>query len=238
MSKPIIVWLSPPGPNPWKVIVVLEELGVPYEVKSIRFEDLKKAPFTDINPNGRVPAIQDPNTDLALWESGAIVQYLIKQYDTKNLLQYSDVKQQNLCNQWLTFQVSGQGPYYGQCTWFTYLHHEKLPSAIERYANEIKRVLGVLEGVLASKSEPQWLVGDRMTFADLAFVPWNDRLDAALGVPYDEKLDGFPHVKKWHERMTQRPSWVKAMELRAELMDEQGLDWDGKPKGIKRSQEL
>lgn len=158
------------------------------------------------------------------------------------------------------FQVSGQGPYFGQCTWlvdvflrnvnesarrhtdvgnhnrFTYLHPEKLPSAIERYSNEIKRVLGVLDGALAANPS-KWLVGDRITYADLAFIPWNDRLDATLGVPDDKKFEGFPHVKAWHEVMTARPSWVKAMDTRARLMDEQGLDWNGMPKGTSNYQE-
>lgn len=115
---------------------------------------------------------------------------------------------------------------------FTYLHPEKIPSAIERYAAEIKRVLGVLDSVLAKKPEGQhWLVGDRMTFADMAFVPWNDRLDATLGVPDDQKFSGFPHVQAWHDSMVKKASWIKAMELRARLMDEQGLGWDAKPKG-------
>ncbi|KAI0466915.1 glutathione S-transferase [Xylaria cf. heliscus] len=231
MTKPIKIWIAPPGPNPWKVVVVLEELGIPYEVESIRFENVKSKPFTDVNPNGRVPAIEDPNTDITLWETGAIIQYLVEQYDTDKKLTYDTLKEKNLLNQWLMFQVSGQGPYFGQCTWFTYLHPEKVPSAIERYANEIRRVLGVLDGVLAGKSEPRWLVGDKMTFADLAFVPWNDRLDATLGVPDADKFKGFPHVQDWHERMVQRPAWKKAMALRARLMDEQGLDWNGAPKG-------
>ena len=70
--------------------------------------------------------------------------------------------------QWLFFQSSGQGPYYGQAAWFTFYHPEKVPSAVERYQNEIKRVLGVLDGVLA-KSE--WLVAGKTTIADLSFVP-------------------------------------------------------------------
>ncbi|CAI6087678.1 unnamed protein product [Clonostachys chloroleuca] len=234
--KPLRVWLAPPGPNPWKVITILEELSIPYEIESIRFENIKTPPFTDINPNGRVPAIEDPNTDVTIWESGAIIQYLVNQYDTEKCLHYDTLKEQNLCNQWLMFQVSGQGPYFGQCTWFTYLHPEKLPSAIERYSNEIKRVLGVLDGVLAA-SPSKWLVGDRITYADLAFIPWNDRLDATLGVPDDKKFEGFPHVKAWHEAMTARPAWVKAMDTRARLMDEQGLDWNGMPKGTSNYQE-
>ncbi|KFA45648.1 hypothetical protein S40293_08925 [Stachybotrys chartarum IBT 40293] len=237
--KRIRVWLSPPGPNPWKVITILEELQVPYQVESIRYEDIKKPSFVSINPNGRVPAIEDPNTGLTLWETGAIIQYLVKQYDADNRIHYNDLKQGNLCSQWLMFQVSGQGPYFGQCTWFTFLHAEKLPSAIDRYANEIKRVLGVMETVLTGKPDTeQWLVGNRITYTDLVFVPWNDRLDATLRVPEDKKFEGFPHVQAWHQRMTSRPSWVKAMELRARLMDEQGLDWNGMPKSNKSFQEF
>lgn len=116
------------------------------------------------------------------------------------------------------------------------LHFEKLPSAIERYNNEVKRVVGVLEGWLAEGggSKRQWLVGDKCTFADLSFVTWNDRLDSALMLPPDQKdkFEGFPNVKAWHERMISRPSWKKAMETRAKLMDEQGLTWNGMPKGI------
>ncbi|KAI0201101.1 glutathione S-transferase [Astrocystis sublimbata] len=228
MTNPIKVWLAPPGPNPWKVILVLEELGVPYEVESIEFQNIKSEPFTKVNPNGRVPAIEDPNTNITLWETGAIILYLIEQYDTDKKLTYTTSKEKNLLNQWLMFQVSGQGPYFGQCTWFTYLHPEKVPSAISRYADEIKRVLGVLDGVLAQQP---WLVGDKMTFADLAFVPWNDRLDVTLGVPDDKKFEGFAHVQAWHERMAQRPAWTKAMELRTKLLKDQSLDQYGAPIG-------
>jgi glutathione S-transferase len=65
----------------------------------------------------RNTAIQDPNTDLTLWESGAILQYLVKHYDPEKRLSYETFKEQELCIQWLMFQVSGQGPYFGQCTW-------------------------------------------------------------------------------------------------------------------------
>ncbi|KAI1126953.1 thioredoxin-like protein [Nemania abortiva] len=120
--KPIKVWVIPAGPNPWKVVVVLEELGIPYEVESIKFENVKDEPFIDVNPNGRVPAIEDPNTDTTLWESGAIIQYLVAQYDTHTKLTYGTFKEKSLLNQWVMFQVSGQGPYYGQCTWYVARH--------------------------------------------------------------------------------------------------------------------
>ncbi|KAL3441790.1 glutathione transferase [Aspergillus insuetus] len=227
--KPIIVWLTPSGPNPWKVVVVLEELGLPYELKSFSFEDVKKKPFIDINPNGRVPAIVDPNTDLTLWESGAIIQYLIEQYDTEKILSYDSLREKHLLNQWLHFQMSGQGPYYGQLAWFTVLHAEKLPSAITRYKNEALRVLGVLNTVLEGKA---WLVGDKCTFVDLSFLPWNENLGILLGATLDEVFEPFPNVQSWHDKMRSRESWVKCCELRTRLMGEQGLDWTGMPKGI------
>jgi glutathione S-transferase len=224
---------SAPGPNPWKVVFLLEELGLNYEVKSFRFDDVKKKPFIDVNPNGRTPAIEDPNTGLTLWESGAIYQYLVEVYDTDRRLTHDSLNDRHLCNQWLHFQTSGQGPYFGQAGWFQHLHATKIPSAIERYANEIKRVLGVLDGVLAAKpADARWLVGGKMTFADMAFVPWNFRLSEVLLQSWDEVWEGMPHVRAWHERMVELPSWKRSMEIRARLMDEQGLQWNGVPKGI------
>lgn len=234
MTKPIRVWMAPPGPNPWKVVIVLEELQVPYEIKSFKFEEIKKKPFIDINPNGRVPAIEDPNTDITLWESGAIITYLIEQYDKNHILSYDTLKEKHQCNQWLHFQMSGQGPYFGQAGWFNVLHAEKLPSAIERYQAEVRRIQGVLDGQLKDRD---WLVGDKMTYADMAFAPWNDRTDALLECAAADKFQGFPHLQAWHERVTARPSWKKAMETRAVLMDEQGLDWHGMPKGMKNMAE-
>ncbi|KAI0477871.1 glutathione S-transferase [Xylariaceae sp. FL0804] len=229
--KPIRLWITPPGPNPWKAVFLCEELGLNYEIKSFRFDDVKKEPFISVNPNGRVPAIEDPNTGLTLWESGAIYQYLTEQYDVKGHLKYRDLNERHLCNQWLHFQTSGQGPYYGQCGWFQHLHPEKYPSAIERYASEIKRVLGVIETVLSAKSA-QWLIGDKMTFADMAFVPWNFRLSEVLMQSWDDVWEGLPHTRAWHESMVELPSWKRSMEIRARLMDEQGLQWNGVPKGI------
>lgn len=169
-----------------------------------------------------------------MWESGAIIQYLIEQYDTSHKLSFPTLIEKNLCNQWLAFQISGQGPYFGQAAWFNVLHSEKVPSAIARYNAELKRILGVLELSLEGK---EWLVGDNFTFADLAFAPWNDRIDMLILCKPEEKFDGFPNVKAWHERMTSRPSWIKVMAKRDILMDEQGLQPNGMPKGIKSFEE-
>ncbi|KAF2635070.1 glutathione S-transferase [Massarina eburnea CBS 473.64] len=218
--KPIKIYITPSGPNPWKVIFILEELDLSYEIEAFGLHAVKEKPYTDINPNGRVPAIQDPNTDLTLWESGAIIQYLIEQYDTAHKLSYPTLKEKHLCNQWLAFQISAQGPYFGQAFWFSQLHSEKLPSAIERYNKEAKRILGVLETSLVGK---QWLVGDKCTFADMAFVPYNDRVELILLCEKEDRFEGFPNVKAWHERMAGKPSWGKLMEKRAVLLEEKGL---------------
>lgn len=94
--------------------IVLEELGIPYNQKLMDMGDLKKPPFEKINVNGRVPAIEDPNTGITLWESGAIIEYLAETYDTKHNLTITTSPDKFLVKQWLHFQMSGQGPYFGQ----------------------------------------------------------------------------------------------------------------------------
>ncbi|KAI1384040.1 glutathione S-transferase [Hypoxylon trugodes] len=233
--KPIRIWITPPGPNSWKVIMVLEELSVPYEIKAIEFADIKRKPFIDINPNGRVPAIGGPNTDITLWESGAIIQYIVEQYDVNKTLTYDTLKEKHLLNQYLQFQMSGQGPYFGVAAWFNILHQEKVPSAIERYNAQLKRVLGVLNTCLEGK---QWLVGDKMTYADLSFMPWNHRVDSVILCAPEDKFVGYPNVQAWHERMVERPAWKKCMEIRDSLMQEQGLEnGTGRPARFKTFQE-
>ncbi|KAL4999868.1 glutathione S-transferase [Aspergillus recurvatus] len=221
--------------KPLTVVTVLNELGVPYNIHSFKFDDVKKPPFININPNGRVPAIVDPNTDVTLWESGAILQYLEEVYDTEKKLTYTSLKEKHLLNQWLHFQMSGQGPYFGQCGWFNVLHPEKLPSAIDRYVKEVHRILGVLNTALEGRA---WLVGDKCTFADFAFLPWNARLNMVLLTPEGEDpLAPYPNVAAWQKRLESRESWRKAMQTREKLMDEQGLMPNGMPKGVSNMKE-
>jgi glutathione S-transferase len=113
------------------------------------------------------------------------------------------------------------------------MHPVKVPTAIERYQTEAKRILSVLEGELQEK---EWLVGDKCTFADLSFVPWNDRMDAILlTAPGEDMFDGFPRVKAWHGRMTARPSWKTAVQIREALMREAGLVWPRKVPEFERA---
>ncbi|KAK4117031.1 glutathione S-transferase [Canariomyces notabilis] len=207
--KPIKVW-GKGGPNPPKVAILLEELGVPYEAVFVPLADLKKPEYTAINPNGRLPSIYDPNTGLTLWESGAIIEYLVEKYDTDHKLSFpAGSPESYLAKQYLFFQVSGQGPYYGQAAWFKKFHDEQLPSAIARYVAEVNRVTGVLEGILKKKAEAggtgPWLVGDKYSFADMAFVSWQTVVVKVIG-PEEYNLDDYPYVKGWMDRMLARPA--------------------------------
>ncbi|KAF2137128.1 uncharacterized protein K452DRAFT_279134 [Aplosporella prunicola CBS 121167] len=208
MSKPIVLYSHKSGPNPWKVAILLEELGVSYETKFMEFPELKKEPYVTLNPNGRVPAIEDPNSGITLAESGAIIQYLIETYDKEGKLHSTSAPEKFQEIQWLHFQMSGQGPYFGQKAWFSNFHSEKLPSAEERYANEIKRVLGVIDGHL-SKHKSEYLVGNKVSYADLSWVTWNSLLGWLLP-EYDAAQD-FPAFAEWNKKLIARPAVAKVL---------------------------
>ncbi|KAI1750424.1 glutathione S-transferase [Xylaria castorea] len=205
------------GPNPPKVIMILEELGLPYEVQAIGFAEVKQPEYLAVNPNGRVPAIHDPNTGLTLWESGAIVEYLVETYDKDNKLSFPRGSNESyLTKQWLFYQTTGQGPYYGQAVWFTKFHTEKIESAVDRYVKEVHRVTSVVEGHLAQQKakagdEGPWLVGGRVSYADIAWYPWQFMITKALPegtIKYDE----YPNVTKWLANLAARDSIKLAMD--------------------------
>ncbi|KAI0644616.1 glutathione S-transferase C-terminal-like protein [Trametes meyenii] len=210
------------GPNGWKVAFVLEELGLTYESIYLDFnKNEQKGPeHTKFNPNGRIPTIVDhKNGDFALWESDAILLYLVDKYDKDNTLNATNDADKYKLLQWLFFQASGQGPYFGQAFWFLKYHQEKVPSAIERYRKETRRVYGVLEGVL---SKQEWLVGGKPTIADISFVSWNN---AAFNVILKDYEDvnvekEFPSVYKWHQKLVARPGVARALETQAKVQSQ------------------
>jgi glutathione S-transferase len=108
--------------------------------------------------------------------------------------------------------MSGQGPYFGQKAWFSNFHSERLPSAETRYANEIRRVVGVIDAHL-KKQDTEYLVGNKCTYADLAWVTW----DSLLGwlVPDLDTAKEFPTFHAWHEKLIARPAVKKALEKKA-----------------------
>lgn len=209
--KPIILYSHATGPNPWKVAVILQELNLPYETKFLQFPEMKQEPFEKLNPNGRVPAIEDPNTGLSLWESGAIIEYLIETYDKQNTLSFAQgTPDYYATKQWLHFQMSGQGPYFGQAAWFNRFHHESIPSAKERYNNEVRRVSGVLDRALQGR---EWLVGGKYSFADASFLPWFLIVPAFTDPSLDLSKE-FPNLTAWLERIKARPAVAEVVKER------------------------
>ncbi|KAF4634973.1 hypothetical protein G7Y89_g3107 [Cudoniella acicularis] len=143
-------------------------------------------------------------------------QYLIETYDKENELSFATTPEKHLLDEWLFFQASGQGPYFGRALWFSYFHKEQLPSAKERYYGEIKRITKVLDRALEEK---EYLVSNKCTFAGLAFVPWYWGVAAMGGAKpglYAEVLSENPNFKAWLERLSARASVEKAVAARAE----------------------
>jgi len=220
--KPITLYTHASGPNPWKVFMALKELSIPFTESFVDFAKIKEEPYISVNPNGRVPSIDDPNTGITLWESGAILQYLAETYDKDNKISFAaGSKESHLANQWLFFQVSGQGPYYGQAAWFQNFHAEKIPSAIERYQKEVVRVIAVIDSHL-KKHNLKYLVADaenpegKASYADISFVPWGVNAGWLLGK--DIFADGqYASYKAWIDRVSARPAVKESLEHKAEL---------------------
>lgn len=190
--------------------MILEELSLPYETIVVNKTALKQPPYEKICINGRAPAIEDPNTGLTLWESGSIIEYLTEIYDKNNTISFALGSPESFhAKQWLFFQASGQGPYFGQAVWFKVFHPEKIQSALDRYINEIRRVTSVLDRALKGKD---WLVGDRCSFADIAFLPWYQAVTARV-VP--EILTEFDNVRDWIERIEARAAIAKVLKDKA-----------------------
>jgi GST-like protein len=184
-------------PNGHKVSIALEELGLPYAVHALRFDqqEQKAADYLKINPNGRIPAIVDRDMDnFAVFESGAILLYLAEK---TGQLMPSDVKGRSQVIQWLMFQMGGVGPMQGQANVFFRYYPEKLQGPIERYQHETRRLYEVLDRRLA---EVEYLAGD-YSIADIATYPWV-RVHDWAGVA----VDGLTHLQRWMAALAERPA--------------------------------
>jgi GST-like protein len=167
-----------PTPNGVKVSIALEELGLPYEAHRVTLADadVKSAEFLSLNPNNKIPAIIDPNgpdgTPIALWESGAILIYLAEK--AGKLLGTTEADKYQVLK-WLMFQMGGVGPMFGQLGFFVKFAGAAVDDPIprQRYIDEAKRLLGVLEGALEGRD---WIAGE-YSIADIALAPWVGALE-------------------------------------------------------------
>ena len=195
-----------PTPNGIKVAVMLEETGLPYEAHRVALSDdeVKSPEFLSLNPNGKIPAIIDPDgpdgAPLGLWESGAILLYLGEK--TGRFIGRS-ASDRHRITQWLMFQMGGVGPMFGQMGFFVKFAGAEIedPRPRERYVAETRRLLGVLEGALDGQD---WIAGD-YSIADMALAPWVGALDF-----YGAKdLVGWNELKTvpaWLDRFMDRPA--------------------------------
>lgn len=189
-----------PTPNGWKVTIMLEELGIPYDlhfVDILRGEQFEPE-FLAISPNNRMPAIIDPEGPgggpISVFESGAILQYLGRKFGR---FYPADERQRVEVEQWLFWQVGGLGPMCGQAHHFRGYAPEEVPYAIERYTNEVNRLYGVMNRRLADRD---FLAGD-YSIADMACIGW-----VKPHKRQGQDLNDFPNMKRWFETMMARPA--------------------------------
>ena len=206
---------SLPTPNGVKVSIMLEETGLAYEPHLVSFDnnDQLSPEFLSLNPNNKIPAIIDPNgpdgKPLTLFESGAILLYLAdktEQFIPTDLIgRYHTI-------QWLMFQMGGIGPMFGQVGFFNKFagkHYEdKRP--LNRYVDESKRLLGVLNKQLADN---QWITGETYTIADIATFPWVRNIVGFYEAADLVGMENFPHVTRALDAFLARPAVQKGLAI-------------------------
>ncbi len=196
--------------NGYKPVLFLEEAGLPYDLTFIDFAKREqKAPdYLKLNPNGRIPTLVDrSNDDFAVFESGAILWYLAEKYG-RFLPEDANGRSETL--QWLMFQMAGVGPMMGQAMYFQRIaapNGEEHPFAIQRYVDESRRLLEVLDTRLRAHD---WLAADAYTIADMATYPW-----ARAWAWAKVSIDGLDGLSAWFERMEARPMVNKAITIPA-----------------------
>ena len=201
-----------PTPNGVKVSIMLEEIGLEYEAHQVTLSDadVKSPEFLSLNPNNKIPAIIDPNgpdgTQVELFESGAILIYLAEksgQFIGEGAEKYNTIK-------WLMFQMGGLGPMFGQLGYFSKFAGKEIedPRPRERYLNEAKRLIAVLEKELEGKD---WITGD-YSIADIAIAPWLRALDY-YGVKEDIGWSDLKNVPAYLDRFLERPAVQRGLAI-------------------------
>lgn len=197
-----------PAPNGHKVQILMEELDVPYRLVPIDItRGAQREPdYLAINPNAKIPAIVDHapldgGEPVTVFESGAVMLYLA---DKEKRFIPADPRQRIEVLQWLFWQVGGLGPMMGQAQHFFRYAPTPIPYALERYQNEARRLLRVLDQRLAGRN----FIGAEYSIADMACFPWI-RIHKLTGVV----LDDFPNVQAWYGRVRSRPAVGRGVDL-------------------------
>lgn len=208
---------SLPTPNGVKASIMLEETGLPYEPHLVDFakDDQKSPEFESLNPNGKIPAMIDPDgpggQPLALFESGAILLYLA---DKTGKFIPADAAGRWHAIQWVMFQMGGVGPMFGQLGFFNKFAgkdwEDKRPR--DRYAAESKRLLGVMDKQLEGRD---WFLGEEYTIADISMLGWVRNLIGFYEAGELVGFDGYKNVAAWLERGLARPAVQRGLTIPA-----------------------
>jgi GST-like protein len=207
--KPIELYFWP-TPNGYKITCMLEECGLPYVIVPVNIArgDQFKPEFLRIAPNNRMPAIVDPagpgGKPISVFESGAILQYLGRK---TGKFYPKDERKRVEVEEWLMWQMAGLGPMAGQANHFRRYAPEQIEYAINRYTNEVRRLLGVLDKRLARRK----FVCGELSIADFAILGWARTLERMGQDPNDT-----PHVMRWLARMQARPATKRGLAIRVE----------------------
>lgn len=204
----LYTWFTPNGR---KVSLMLEECGLDYTAHAVNIaKDEQFAPdFLKISPNNKIPAIVDNDNGKSLMESGAIMMYLA---DKTGKFWPSDPENKWSTVEWLMFQMGGVGPMFGQLGHFYKFAADKITDQYptDRYLNESRRLLGVLDGRL---SDRDYIMGADYTIADIATAPWVRTLTNTYDAGEALGLDGFTNVVDWRDRILSRPAVEKGLAM-------------------------
>ena len=197
-----------PSPNPMKVALLLEELGVPFELVAVDIfkGEQHAAAFRAINPNGKVPALVDDG--LRVFDSHAILLYLAEKHAR---FLPSTPRERSAVFSWLEFVATGLSPFSGQAVHFLHYAPEPLPYARNRYLKEVERHYLVLDQRLA---ESQYLAGDEYSIADMALWGWARSAGYIFG---EQGLSAYPNVQRLIARIDARPAAARAVALKDRL---------------------
>ena len=206
-----------PTPNGVKVSMALEEIGLPYEAHTINISanETWTPEFLSLNPNGKIPAIIDPDgpggEPIGLFESGAILLYLAEK--TGRLMPLDPALRYETI-QWVFFQMANVGPMFGQLGFFYKFAGKEIADKrpLNRYVDESKRLIGVLETRLTGR---RWIMGDDFTIADIAHVGWLRSLLQFYEAGELVGIEAFPNVQAWLERTLARPAVAAGLSIPA-----------------------
>ncbi|MES2071100.1 MAG: glutathione S-transferase N-terminal domain-containing protein [Pseudomonadota bacterium] len=197
-------------PNGRKISIMLEELGLPYKIQPVNIAKNEQfsPEFLSISPNNKIPAIVDQDAGgapLTVFESGAILTYLAEK--SGRFLAASGPERYKAL-EWLHWQIGGYGPMLGQLGYFGVRSSEKIPAAIQRFADEAERLLSVMEKRLG---ESPYLAGAQYTIADIATYPWTVAAASLLKSILGESLANKPGIQRWMNEIAARPAVQRGM---------------------------